>query len=674
MDAEIVVADGVETFSYQYAHNTGTEITLNWDILELRVGGTTLDLTQFTFYLENFTNRGCYGDTSFCPTFFHHYLLFAKGPNNELYKFEFGGIPIPDNQASWHDWYQERGVLSYGRLDTLDPIVSDYWPDDWLPPAWQPGVAIRFDDLTQVTEVLDELVNGTDQGDLLSGENGNDTIYGNGGQDSLYGDNGNDVLYGGDDRDTLFGGDGDDHLLGGGGNDRTLFGQSGNDTIDGGDGFDQADYDYAPAGINVDLAAGTAQDGYGYTDTLISIESIDGSDFDDTIRGDDQDNYLVGNAGNDTIDGRGGLDQVSYLSANTGVQVDLQAGTANDGFGTVDTLVSIEEAQGSDFADVLNGSSGNNLLAGYDGNDTLRGLNGKDFLLGYDGNDSLIGGLGKDTLIGDAGNDTLLGGGGNDSLYASLGQEVLKGGAGTDTLVFTKVLRDAPNGAYTGFVNLATGVIGVREDASISSQVSGIENVLGTRISDDGTALSLQVDTEFTGNKVANRMTGGTGNDTLSGGKGGDNLSGNAGNDRAIGGKGFDTLFGGSGHDSLFGGDGNDTLNGGLDNDSLAGGNGNDLLIGAKGRDTLTGSAGADTFVFSGKWGRDTVTDFNPNQVGEVLRISGASEATDFASFIAASKEVGANLVYDAGNDGVNVITLLNTAISDLSSDDLVFV
>ena len=47
--------------------------------------------------------------------------------------------------------------------------------------------------------------------------------------------------------------------------------------------------------MQVDLAAGTATDGLGNTDTLISIEGAEGSEFGDTIQGD---------AGANRIDGR----------------------------------------------------------------------------------------------------------------------------------------------------------------------------------------------------------------------------------------------------------------------------------------------------------------------------------------------------------------------------------
>jgi hypothetical protein len=71
----------------------------------------------------------------------------------------------------------------------------------------------------------------------------------------------------------------------------------------------------------VDLAAGTAADGYGATDTLVNIENVRGGVFDDLISGNALANFLQGNAGNDTVSGGGGDDLVAG-----GVGNDLLAG------------------------------------------------------------------------------------------------------------------------------------------------------------------------------------------------------------------------------------------------------------------------------------------------------------------------------------------------------------
>jgi len=148
---------------------------------------------------------------------------------------------------------------------------------------------------------------GTDGRDIFDGTNRAERVYGYGGNDDLFGYAGDDLLYGGAGDDLLVGDNGDDRLYGQTGSD-LLAGERGNDVMDGGVGFDYATYFYARAGATVDLAAGTAADGFGFTDTLISVEGVYGSKFADTIRGDAGVNELYGNAGDDVLIGGAGQD------------------------------------------------------------------------------------------------------------------------------------------------------------------------------------------------------------------------------------------------------------------------------------------------------------------------------------------------------------------------------
>ncbi len=158
-----------------------------------------------------------------------------------------------------------------------------------------------------------------------------------------------------------------------GGND-TLVGGPGNDKLDGGSGIDTAKFNGVPAAVNVDLAKGTAT-GQG-TDTLVNIENVIGSNFDDTIAGDASRNTIDGGLGNDTLDGRDGTDTVSFQSSTAPVTVDLYKGTAT-GEGT-DTLRGFGNVIGSDKNDTITGSNGDNVLDGRGGFDTMQGLGGND--------------------------------------------------------------------------------------------------------------------------------------------------------------------------------------------------------------------------------------------------------------------------------------------------------
>ena len=103
----------------------------------------------------------------------------------------------------------------------------------------------------------------------------------------------------------------------------------------------------------------------------------------------------------------------------------------------------------------INGTAGDDQLAGTTGNDTINGLDGNDILYGDAGNDTLNGGNGVDFLEGGAGNDVLNGGADFDfatyivatsavtvNLAITTAQNT--GGAGTDTLSGIEGLIGSP--------------------------------------------------------------------------------------------------------------------------------------------------------------------------------------------------------------------------------------
>lgn len=135
---------------------------------------------------------------------------------------------------------------------------------------------------------------------------------------------GDDVIAGTDRPNTVGGGLGNDVLSGG----------AGPDTLNGGEGFDTALYQFDPAGVTVSLAEGFGLDGFGDAssfgnrDTLIDIENVIGSDFDDRISGDDGSNSLTGRAGDDEI--AGGIGDDTLLGGD-GADL-LSGGSGTDSF------------------------------------------------------------------------------------------------------------------------------------------------------------------------------------------------------------------------------------------------------------------------------------------------------------------------------------------------------
>uniref|UniRef100_UPI000A773491 CHRD domain-containing protein n=1 Tax=Leisingera sp. F5 TaxID=1813816 RepID=UPI000A773491 len=117
-----------------------------------------------------------------------------------------------------------------------------------------------------------------------------------------------------------------------------------------------------------------------------------------------------------------------------GLDAGADDGTIFDEVVETDTLISIENLEGSDDGDDLRGDNGANLLNGNGGDDILRGRRGNDELNGGDGNDDLRGNRGADTLDGGSGDDVLRGGRGSDQLNGGAGNDELRGGGGNDIL------------------------------------------------------------------------------------------------------------------------------------------------------------------------------------------------------------------------------------------------
>jgi Ca2+-binding RTX toxin-like protein len=100
----------------------------------------------------------------------------------------------------------------------------------------------------------------------------------------------------------LDGGDGDDIISSGDGDD-TITGGAGADTIDGGDGTDTVSYSDAASGITLSLNSGNGHDGDAEGDSVVNVENIIGSDFDDDFTGDGALNQIDGGSGADLISG-----------------------------------------------------------------------------------------------------------------------------------------------------------------------------------------------------------------------------------------------------------------------------------------------------------------------------------------------------------------------------------
>ncbi len=243
--------------------------------------------------------------------------------------------------------------------------------------------------------------------------------------------------------DFLKGGSGNDELSGLGGND-TLQGNGGADLLDGGPGIDTADYALSLKPVTIDLRLTGAQagdgDGDGAGDTLVSIENLTGSAYDDLLRGDAGANVIDGSYGNDTIEGNGGAD--TLLGGSGADLITLLADTIDGSIpqahgGAGDDKITVDGTGG-----VIYGDAGDDRLVIGGDSDSAYGGDDNDTLLVTGGGDNLLdGGDGADNLTGGAGNDTLYGGAGDDIYGASGGDDVIDDVSGTaDTLVYKSAL------------------------------------------------------------------------------------------------------------------------------------------------------------------------------------------------------------------------------------------
>jgi Ca2+-binding RTX toxin-like protein len=291
-------------------------------------------------------------------------------------------------------------------------------------------------DLTVTGADLLELV-GRDGPDVLSGAGGAGTGAALTTETKLVedGSGGADTLVGGDgSRDIIAGRAGADDVHAGAGDD-VISGGDGDDKLDGQAGSDQLSYLDAAGPVHVNLgAAGPQATGQG-TDTIAGVESLGGSDFDDTLTGDGGPNSIAGEDGADTLSGAGGDDVLlggdgsdtenggagsdiaSYQGSPSGVTVDLsKSGPQDTGGSGTETLSEIENLRGSDSDDHLTGDASANVLDGRFGADTL---------VGGDGIDTLDAGVGDDHLHSDDSvADKDLCGPGNDDVTAD-GLDVL---------------------------------------------------------------------------------------------------------------------------------------------------------------------------------------------------------------------------------------------------------
>jgi len=247
-----------------------------------------------------------------------------------------------------------------------------------------------------------------------------------------------------------------------------------------GDG-DTIDVSSFGTGVRIDLDTNTPTPGPATQDgvvevagetvlTLTDFENIVGTDFDDTLLGNNEFNVIDGGAGNDAIhsfggadvlDGGEGVDTLLLTATPAGTVVTLDetgSGTVQINGADADVFSNFENVSGSNVGDdvitIIAGGGGTDILDGGEGNDTnsFEGI-GFDVVASLaDGTasygpvnetftnfENLTGSANNDTLTGDDLDNVLDGSAGDDTLVGGLGDDTLIGGEGSDTADFSDI-------------------------------------------------------------------------------------------------------------------------------------------------------------------------------------------------------------------------------------------
>ena len=242
---------------------------------------------------------------------------------------------------------------------------------------------------------------------------------------------------------------------------------------------------YVPTGIMIP-GVGTILGSYAATITATDAGAITNQAI----------NELLG-----TFDVSQSLIDANLLSSITVDVTDTSALTDSATVGSLAEVNLLGSTGGSDNPDLIEGTSGDDILSGGLGDDRLYGYGGNDTLSGGEDNDLLRGGDGNDTLNGDEGNDLLIAGAGSDILNGGTGNDVMvientnyfsiDGGDGEDILML------AGNGHTLESVNLSNieviditgeGANTVILDAADILDMTDADNILRIDGSSDDTA------------------------------------------------------------------------------------------------------------------------------------------------------------------------------------------
>lgn len=260
---------------------------------------------------------------------------------------------------------------------------------------------------------------------------------------------------------------------------------------------------------------------------------------------------------------------------------------------------------------------------------------------------------------------------GDNRIAGSSQSDIINGRGGVDTIDYSSE-KGAVQLALSGSAASTAKIAGGEPDTLLN-----IENVVGgkgdDRLSGDSRANLLA------GSGGDDTLKGGSGGDTLNGGAGSDRMTGGSGNDVYVVDSSGDTPAEArtGGTDTVrssvtwtlaryFE---NLTLMG-ADDIAATGNSSANTITGNAGDNLLKGGGGADVFVFTASdFGQDTIVDFIASGGGHDILQFDHSLFADAAAALAAAEQVGDDVVIST-SDPADRVTLRNCELSSLSLGD----
>ena len=457
-----------------------------------------------------------------------------------------------------------------------------------------------FSEGTMTSSEIDEM--------FIFGDSGNNNIIGTSGNDKIYGGDGNDTIKGGEGIDTVYGGAGDDEIwnnpevnyfYGGEGNDTYYINSTENIITE----YENEGTDLVSSSVSHYLESNVENL------TLTGIDNINGS-------GNQLDNIIIGNSGNNIIDGAFGADTMVGEAGDDNYYVD-----------NINDIVIENQNEGVDtvYSTVSHALSSNVENLTFMGTDNVDG----------EGNDL------DNIIIGNSGNNVLAGGAGNDSYIFNLGDgdDIINDRSGVDTIKFGEgVTLDNISIINNGNDNIIT--YGDKGD-SITILDQANSSIIETIQFSDETTYSLISNTSM------NAIMGTNGDDNLS----------------------STTSYG-----VVYGGEGNDILSTNIAGTHIFEGNAGDdtyLVNQGNGNIYIKDVLGTNTITFGEGITKDNITFMSGTNSNLVIQIQGMTDKITVENQLNSNNIE--NFIFADGSSYTSNDLLGLLEINGTSNDDIIF-